>query len=152
MGFPLRAVSAVNSNDIVHRTLSTGDFSMSADIVSSWSSAMDISVAYNLERLFLLSNNYNRARVKEVMDKFEDSEKVQLTEDAVNQLRKIVPGPKSVGLKESPAFEPFFFLDSASYTNDEVLTTIKQCRERTGYTVCPHTAVGVKYHFEHPTK
>jgi hypothetical protein len=32
MGFPLRAVAAVSFNDIVHRTFSTGDFSVSGDI------------------------------------------------------------------------------------------------------------------------
>ena len=55
----------------------------------------DISLAYNLERLFLLANGYDRAKTKELMNNFDMTEKVQLTEGAVEQLRKIVAGSKN---------------------------------------------------------
>ena len=44
MGIPLELVCAVNANDIVHRMISTGDFTISQDVVQTWSSAMDIQV------------------------------------------------------------------------------------------------------------
>jgi len=133
MGFPLRATAAVTMNDIVHRTLSTGDYHVVEDKGMSWASAMDISIAYNLERLFLLANGYDKTKTKEIMENFEKTEKVQLTEGAVEQLKKIVA-------------------DSKSYTNDQILETIRDCKKRTGYTVCPHSATAVRYHFDHPTK
>ena len=40
MGLPLRAAAAVTINDLVHRTLSTGDYSVVADKGASWASAM----------------------------------------------------------------------------------------------------------------
>lgn len=44
MGVPVELVCAVNVNDIVHRMISTGDFTVSEDVVQTWSSAMDIQV------------------------------------------------------------------------------------------------------------
>jgi len=44
MGVPVELVCAVNVNDIVHRMISTGDFTVSQDVVATWSSAMDIQV------------------------------------------------------------------------------------------------------------
>ena len=44
MGLPVKLVCAVNENDIVHRAVSTGDFTMSEKVMQTWSSAMDIQV------------------------------------------------------------------------------------------------------------
>lgn len=44
MGVPVELVCAVNVNDIVHRMISTGDFTISQDVMQTWSSAMDIQV------------------------------------------------------------------------------------------------------------
>ena len=44
MGVPVELVCAVNVNDIVHRMISTGDFTISQDVKQTWSSAMDIQV------------------------------------------------------------------------------------------------------------
>ena len=44
MGVPVELVCAVNVNDIVHRMISTGDFTISQDVLQTWSSAMDIQV------------------------------------------------------------------------------------------------------------
>ena len=49
MGLPVELVCAVNENDIFHRALSTGDFTLSENVVPTWSTAMDIQVmAYTL--------------------------------------------------------------------------------------------------------
>ncbi|XP_041816568.1 threonine synthase-like 2 [Chelmon rostratus] len=45
MGLPLKLVAMVNSNDIVHRAVTTGDFSMAADVTQTLAPAIDIQVA-----------------------------------------------------------------------------------------------------------
>ena len=44
MGLPIKMVAAVTPNDIVHRTLQTGDFSLSETVLQTWATAMDIQV------------------------------------------------------------------------------------------------------------
>ena len=44
MGLPVELVCAVNENDIVHRAISTGVFTMSEVVQQTWSTAMDIQV------------------------------------------------------------------------------------------------------------
>ena len=105
-----------------------------------------------MERLFLLANGYNRAKTKKLMDSFDKTEKVQLTEGAVEELRKIVAGWKLQNLIILMEIQGLSFQDSASYSNDQILEAIRDCKRRTGYTVCPHSATAVRYHFEHPTK
>ncbi|NXS09247.1 THNS2 protein, partial [Neodrepanis coruscans] len=42
MGLPVRLVTVVNSNDIIHRTVQHGDFSLSKSVKATLASAMDI--------------------------------------------------------------------------------------------------------------
>ena len=44
MGLPIHMVTAVNTNDIVARTVAQGDFSQTADVKPTLASAMDIQV------------------------------------------------------------------------------------------------------------
>ena len=44
MGFPVEIIAAVNSNDIVHRTLSVGDMSVASEVKLTWATAIDIQV------------------------------------------------------------------------------------------------------------
>ena len=44
MGVPLRLVAMVNSNDIVRRTVQSGDFSMAAEVKQTLAPAIDIQV------------------------------------------------------------------------------------------------------------
>lgn len=44
MGLPIRLVTTVNCNDIIHRTVQQGDFSLSETIKPTLASAMDIQV------------------------------------------------------------------------------------------------------------
>jgi uncharacterized protein YpuA (DUF1002 family) len=60
--------------------------------MQSWSVALDLAVAYNLERLFFIANGYDKEKVKDVMKKFDQTLNVQLTESEVEQLKKIVDG------------------------------------------------------------
>lgn len=44
MGLPLKLVAMVNSNDIVHRMVTSGDFSMAANVTQTLAPAIDIQV------------------------------------------------------------------------------------------------------------
>ena len=45
MGLPVQLVAAVTPNDVVHRTFSTGDYSLNKDVLQTWATAMDIQVS-----------------------------------------------------------------------------------------------------------
>lgn len=44
MGFPIKLVATVNSNDILARTFKNGDYSPAPDVAASLAPAMDIQV------------------------------------------------------------------------------------------------------------
>jgi threonine synthase len=44
MGFPIKLVATVNSNDILARTFQNGDYSPAPDVAASLAPAMDIQV------------------------------------------------------------------------------------------------------------
>lgn len=48
MGLPLKLVAMVNSNDIVHRTVTAGDFSMASNVTKTLAPAIDIQVKCNV--------------------------------------------------------------------------------------------------------
>ena len=50
MGLPVVFTCAVNSNDIVARTVTSGDFSVSRDVIATLAPAMDIQVREFLAR------------------------------------------------------------------------------------------------------
>ena len=47
MGLPIKIVCAVNSNDIVYRTLTQGDYSIADKVIPTYATAMDIQVIIN---------------------------------------------------------------------------------------------------------
>lgn len=51
MGLPIRLVAVVNSNDIIHRTVQHGDFSLSESVKPTLASAMDIQVWNELAKM-----------------------------------------------------------------------------------------------------
>lgn len=48
MGIPLKLVAMVNSNDIVHRAVTTGDFSMATHVTQTLAPAIDIQVIHDM--------------------------------------------------------------------------------------------------------
>lgn len=51
MGLPIRLVTVVNSNDIIHRTVQHGDFSLAGSVKATLASAMDIQVCNELAKM-----------------------------------------------------------------------------------------------------
>lgn len=123
MGLPVKLVCAVNENDIVHRAVSTGDFTMSEKVMQTWSSAMDIQVPYNMERLLLLFSDMNHALVDSLMQEFEEKHTLKIPQDIQLKMRQVI--------------------SSASVSRDQTLQTMKECWDEYQYLLCPHTAVGV---------
>ena len=99
MGLPVRLVAAVTANDIVHRTLSQGDFSLSAAVTQTWATAMDIQVPYNVERLLLVAAGLDTARVAAVMQQFEQGG-ATVPADLLAAVRAVVVDSVRVGDKE----------------------------------------------------
>ncbi|XP_073695508.1 threonine synthase-like 2 [Garra rufa] len=132
MGIPLRLVAVVNSNDIVHRTVQSGDFSMSDSVKQTLAPAIDIQDPYNLERLFWLLSGRDGAMVKSLIDEFQRTHKLTLPASLHQQLCEV--------------------LSSNSVSDDGILEAMRRCWQDNHYLICPHTAVGVWQHYHTPIR
>jgi len=130
MGLPFQMVAAVTPNDIVHRTLQTGDFSLSESVLQTWATAMDIQVPYNVERMVLMASGLDTSRIGELMKVFESDSKIKIPEDLLKIIRTVV-------------------VDSVAVDDEAMIETVSKCYKENEYIVCPHTAVGVNYQINH---
>uniref|UniRef100_A0ABI7W0F8 Threonine synthase-like 2 n=1 Tax=Felis catus TaxID=9685 RepID=A0ABI7W0F8_FELCA len=128
MGLPVRLVVAVNRNDIIHRTVQQGDFSLSEAVEQTLASAMDIQVPYNMERIFWLLSGSNSQVTRALMEQFERTHSVSL--------------PKELHSKLSGA------VTSESVSDEAITQTMARCWEENKYLLCPHSAVAVSYHYQ----
>jgi threonine synthase len=124
MGLPIdRLVIATNQNDILHRTMQTGDHTKTG-VTPSISPSMDIQVSSNFERLVFDLYDREGAAVAQLMDALKDDGTFSLSQGAVEKLR-----------------DEF---DSGRCSEDETSKAIKRAYADTGEVLCPHSAVGVK--------
>ncbi|XP_074546767.1 threonine synthase-like 2 [Halichoeres trimaculatus] len=130
MGLPLKLVAMVNSNDIVHRTVTSGDFSMAADVTQTLAPAIDIQDPYNMERVFWLLLGRNGAAVKKMMEEFQQTHQHSLPANQHKLLSKV--------------------LSTGTVDDDGILQTMRRCWEENQYVLCPHTAVAVWHHYNCP--
>uniref|UniRef100_A0A8P4KDX4 Threonine synthase-like 2 n=1 Tax=Dicentrarchus labrax TaxID=13489 RepID=A0A8P4KDX4_DICLA len=130
MGLPLKLVAMVNSNDIVHRTVTTGDFSMAADVTQTLAPAIDIQDPYNMERVFWLLLGRDGASVKNMMEEFQRSRRHSLPESHRKLLSQV--------------------LSTGTVSDEGILETMRRCWEENQYVLCPHTAVAVWHHYHCP--
>ncbi|XP_054680231.1 threonine synthase-like 2 isoform X1 [Grus americana] len=130
MGLPIRLVAVVNSNDIIHRTVQHGDFSLSESVKATLASAMDIQEPYNVERiLWLLSGSDNRL-TKTLMEQFSVLKSLKLPEDLHRKLSET--------------------LRSCSASDEDIVRAMQRCWEENRYLLCPHSAVAAHYHYSQP--
>eukprot|EP01038_Epipyxis_sp_PR26KG_P006735 gene6735-9229_t len=130
MGVPIgNIICATNKNDIVHRTISTGDMSMGANVQTE-SPAMDIQFAYNLERMLYYICNENPDILNPIMRELErqfafekEAKGVQLDSIIVNRIKET-------------------FL-SCSIDDNRTMQTISEFYSKYKYLLCPHSAIGV---------
>lgn len=123
MGFPVKFLAAVNENDTVYRALERGVYETPPTVLKTLSCAMDISVPYNMERIFHCFSLGDGEVVSQIMREFERSGSCVLppallaANDAVSSVR--------VG-------------------GDVVVSTMREVWQEYGYLVCPHTAVATR--------
>jgi threonine synthase len=123
MGLPVdRLVVATNSNDILHRTLTSGAH-VKNGVVPTISPSMDIQVSSNFERALFGVYDGDGSAIAALMEELRYGG-FDLSQGALGRLR-----------------EDF---DSGRADEAETRATIARVRAETGETVCPHTAVGIK--------
>ncbi|XP_044143396.1 threonine synthase-like 2 isoform X1 [Bufo gargarizans] len=127
MGLPIQLVAVVNSNDIIHRTVQHGDFSL-GDTEMTLASAMDIQEPYNMERILWLAADSDSAKIKEMMKEFNERKRLKLPQELHIRLLEM--------------------MKSCSVTDNNILQTIRRCWEENQYLLCPHSAVAVFYHYQ----
>jgi threonine synthase len=122
LGLPIeRLVIATNRNDILHRTLTSGEHRR-AGVQPTISPSMDIEVSSNFERLlFELLDREGRA-VVQLMDELKGGG-FRLSQGALERLRAE--------------------FGSAAASEEETSAAIARTWRETGELVCPHTAVGL---------
>ncbi|XP_045440146.1 threonine synthase-like 2 isoform X3 [Pipistrellus kuhlii] len=128
MGLPVHLVAAVNCNDIIHRAVQRGDFSLSEAVKPTFASAMDIQVPYNMERVFWLLSGSDCQMTRGLMEQFERTQNVRLPEELQSKLSAAVT--------------------SESVSDETILQTMARCWEENQSLLCPHTAVAVSYHYQ----
>lgn len=122
MGLPVKFLSAVNENDVVHRAFEDGELSL-MDLNTTYSSAMDIQKPYNIERVLYYMSGQQSKAVKTVMESFE------------NGKRTIIP---------HKIVEDNDYIVTLRVTNEDTLAVMQQIWKEHGYLLCPHTAVGMQ--------
>ena len=123
MGLPIgRLIVATNVNDILHRALTVGDYSVGA-VEATSAPSMDIQVSSNFERLLFDLYGRNGAATAAAMSTFETTR----------------------GLLLSPAMqaEAARLLTSVRVDDGAMAQTMRWALETTGELIDPHTAIGL---------
>ncbi|WP_340589401.1 threonine synthase [Erythrobacter alti] len=123
MGLPIeRLIVATNVNDILHRALSSGDYS-AGTVTPTAAPSMDIQVSSNFERLLFDAGGRDGAALAEQMRGFEASKAMQLT----NAQRE---GASAL-------------FTSARVTPEEMVKAMRWASDHCGEIIDPHTAIGL---------
>jgi len=123
MGLPVdRLIVATNSNDILHRYFSAGDYS-SSGVSETITPSMDIAVSSNFERFLYHMSGNDSALMAKLMGELESSGTLKPTAEMLSNSR--------------------VHMDSARASDAQVLATMKEVYEASGYVLDPHSAVGV---------
>ncbi|KFP77936.1 Threonine synthase-like 2, partial [Acanthisitta chloris] len=130
MGLPIRLVAVVNSNDIIHRAVQHGDYSLSESVKTTLASAMDIQEPYNVERILWLLSGSDSRLIKMLMEQFSVSKRIKLPEDLHRNLSET--------------------LRSCSVSDEDIVRAIQRCWLENQYLLCPHSAVAAHYHYSQP--
>ncbi|MER8865492.1 threonine synthase [Mesorhizobium sp. M0751] len=120
MGLPIeRLIIATNDNDILARTLATGEYRMKG-VFSTTSPSMDIQVSSNFERLLFEAAGRDASTVRRYMDGLKQSGAFTIEAGEIAKIRSE--------------------FDAGRATMDEVAATILTTLAASGYLLDPHTA------------
>lgn len=123
MGLPIdQLVIGTNSNDILHRCISSNDHSKH-QLQHTLSPSMDIMVSSNFERMLFDLYNRDGNAIRQLMDDFK-SGSMTLDESALSRAREL--------------------FTSYGVSDEVTIDVIREVFERTEYLLDPHTAIGVE--------
>jgi threonine synthase len=123
MGLPIeRLIVATNINDILHRALSTGDYS-AGSVTPTAAPSMDIQVSSNFERLLFDAAGRDGALIAQQMKTFDATKVLHLT----NAQRAAAAG----------------LFTSARADADQMIAAQRWAYEACGEVIDPHTAIGL---------
>ncbi|MEP2737240.1 MAG: threonine synthase [Erythrobacter sp.] len=123
MGLPIeRLIVATNVNDILHRALSTGDYS-AGEVTPTVAPSMDIQVSSNFERLLFDCGDRDGAALSDQMRGFEASKAMQLTNAQREGAAKL--------------------FTSVRADSDDLSQALRWAHENAGQVLDPHTAIGL---------
>ena len=123
MGLPIaKLIVATNINDILHRALSSGDYS-AGEVTPTAAPSMDIQVSSNFERLLFDLGARDGAALARQMKAFETERAIQLT----NSQRE-----GAAGLFTSARIDP-----------DDMSLAMRWAWREVGQMIDPHTAIGL---------
>jgi threonine synthase len=123
MGLPVaRLIVATNVNDILHRALSSGDYSCST-VTPTATPSMDIQVSSNFERLLFDLGGRDGAALAAQMAGFEASRAMTLT--------------------NAQASGAAALFSSARIDGDRMAMAMRWAHEKAGQVIDPHTAIGL---------
>lgn len=123
MGLPVaRLVVATNENDILHRALSAGDYSVGS-VSPTQSPSMDIQVSSNFERLLFDLHGRDGPATAAAMRGFEAS--------------------RALSLSPAMRAEAATIFTSARVDTDGMAMALRWAQDRCGQVIDPHTAIGL---------
>jgi len=123
MGLPIeRLIVATNVNDILHRALSAGDYSVGT-VTPTAAPSMDIQVSSNFERLLFDLHGRDGAGLAETMRGFEAT--------------------RTMSLPQSMRDEAASLFTSARIDPDAMALAMRWSVEEAGEIIDPHTAIGL---------
>ena len=123
MGLPIeRLIVATNVNDILHRALSKGDYSVGS-VTQTAAPSMDIQVSSNFERLLFDLHGRDGAALSAAMKGFETNKRFDLTAD--------------MQASASTLFA------SARIDADRMQQAMRWAHDGAGETIDPHSAIGL---------
>ncbi|TKA98110.1 threonine synthase [Cereibacter changlensis] len=123
MGLPIeRLVVATNQNDILHRALSSGDYTKDG-VKPSISPSMDIQVSSNFERALFDAYGRDGHAVQQLMTELKQGG-FRISQGALGMLRETFA--------------------SGRCSEEETMATIRATYATSGEVLCPHSAVAVK--------
>lgn len=123
MGLPVaRLIVATNVNDILHRALSTGDYSASG-VTATATPSMDIQVSSNFERLLFDLAGRDGPALAAMMHGFEADKRLSIPADMLASAQTL--------------------FSSARIDADGMALAMRWALERAGQVIDPHTAIGL---------
>ncbi len=124
MGLPIKLLGiSTNRNDILTRFFESGEMKLGKSYATI-SPSMDIQISSNFERYLFDLLDRDAQKLAELMNEFKEKGEISLSNDLLAKARS--------EFKVSRA------------NDDETLSLIKDCYDKTGYILDPHTAVGMK--------